>query len=101
MEGWRARQEWVCEDGSPNIDALERIVGDTMVCVTDTRQQQDGCGPVQEMRLAEYLRWVCERLWGQVHAHMCGPDEACPVSGHESAATLPQAMSQLQHCHKP
>eukprot|EP00983_Pelagomonas_calceolata_P034551 1083089-Pelagomonas_calceolata.AAC.2 len=57
MEGWRARKEWVHEDGSPNISALEHVVGDTMVCVTDTRQQQDGCGEVKEMSLAEYLAW--------------------------------------------
>ncbi|KAF5825640.1 hypothetical protein DUNSADRAFT_7886 [Dunaliella salina] len=85
MEGWRARKEWVHEDGSPNINALERIVGDTMVCVTDTRQQQDGCGEVKEMRLAEYLAWWRARHEGQGG---CGhrPDHQQPPQQQRGAS---------------
>jgi hypothetical protein len=43
-----------------------------MVCVTDTRQQQDGCGRVEEMALSEYLQWWRRRRQQQ------GPDPTQP-----------------------
>ncbi|PNH01450.1 JmjC domain-containing protein 4, partial [Tetrabaena socialis] len=57
--GWRAASEWRSPDGRLQLAALGALAGHCRVCVTDTSDQEEGCGEVESMRLADYLRW-----WG-------------------------------------
>ena len=85
MEGWRAR-EWVHSlHGTPDVDMLLQLVGGhQVVSVTDTTQQQEGCGRVLEVPLADYMRW-----WQQRKKYTGKQEEeekACVHAAHEITA---------------
>ncbi|GIL42741.1 hypothetical protein Vafri_668 [Volvox africanus] len=59
--GWRAAAEWRTPDGRLRLEALRRLAGHCRVCVTDTSNQDDGCGVVRPMLLSDYLDWWTSR----------------------------------------
>ncbi|KAL8576607.1 hypothetical protein ACOMHN_025082 [Nucella lapillus] len=54
---WRSRQEWVCEDGSPNMEFLQHAFGNATVPVANCKSKKYSAHAKQEMTMSEFLTY--------------------------------------------
>ncbi|GAB4822997.1 hypothetical protein N2152v2_010043 [Parachlorella kessleri] len=91
-EGWLACREWVCPDGSPDLDFLEQRFGSSKVRATDTAREYEGCGPTHDMTLGDFIQW-----WRRRKQRAAGTAGAAAVAaagaGAETAAAAAPATA--------
>ncbi|KAL4436679.1 hypothetical protein ABPG75_003818 [Micractinium tetrahymenae] len=89
-EGWAAAHDWVAPDGGVNLAFLRAHFGASLVSVTDTAREHEGCGPCHQMQLADYLDWWEQRQQQEQQ------QQQPPCAGIEALQLKPSAATPAE-----